>query len=184
MSLLRSLLNRQEWVYVLSLLVPLALYDLAFKTVSLYIDQAPTLWDVLGEIRSDILFNVGYMLLWISLFAIASKWKFLRWGLLVVFHLLAVIIFLFTSAYYGYLMHTGSALNYNYVAIYLSELSGTEKVVAAELNWYLELFLVAALLYLIYGPWLVCQLVGHWRRKRSNVYAKPPDAQIRGHHQS
>jgi len=67
-----SLLDRREWVYLLSLLVPLVAYDLVLKVIGLASEQQGFgVWDAPRLLRSDLLFDAGYVLVWIGLFAVA-----------------------------------------------------------------------------------------------------------------
>jgi lipoteichoic acid synthase len=67
-------LSRHDWTYMLSLLVPFVLYDLVLKG-SLVVSWPKDLGfaESLGLMRSDLLFSMGYTLLWLSLFAVARK---------------------------------------------------------------------------------------------------------------
>src|SRR5918993_795599 len=65
-----ALLKRRDWVYVLSLLVPLVAYDLALKAYA--VSSLPGergLSRTLALMRSDAFFDLGYALLWIGLSA-------------------------------------------------------------------------------------------------------------------
>ena len=66
---LRFLLGGRDWLYLLSLLVPLVIYDLILKAVRIYSQtEVRGFFGVLELIRSDIFFNLAYALLWIGLF--------------------------------------------------------------------------------------------------------------------
>ncbi|MDP8951723.1 MAG: hypothetical protein M3N18_05720, partial [Actinomycetota bacterium] len=75
----RALLSRRDWAYLLSLLVPFIVYNLALKASSVLSQpgEAPGFVRALDLMRSDIFFSLGYALLWIGLFAVAKR-KFLR----------------------------------------------------------------------------------------------------------
>src|SRR3712207_9278195 len=69
---LRALLTREDWIYLLSLLVPLVLYDLVLKAVRIFaLPGTPGPIEFLDQIRSEVFFNLGYAILWIGLFAVA-----------------------------------------------------------------------------------------------------------------
>src|SRR5215203_5898895 len=67
LSFLGVLLDRRDWVYLLSLLIPLFVYNLTLKVYS--IDSVPGLAPNFDLMRSDAFFNLGYALFWIGLFA-------------------------------------------------------------------------------------------------------------------
>src|SRR5918911_1451807 len=64
---LKAFLSRRDWVYLLSLLVPFIVYNLALKASSVV--SVPGLTMTFDLMRSDIFFNLGYALFWIGLFA-------------------------------------------------------------------------------------------------------------------
>ena len=64
LSFLGVLLDRRDWVYLLSLLIPLFVYNLILKVYS--IDSVPGLAPTFDLMRSDAFFNLGYALFWIG----------------------------------------------------------------------------------------------------------------------
>src|SRR5215210_1794659 len=88
----RPLLSRQDWVYVLSLLIPFVAYNLVLKALILSSRNVAsvgqfkdsTLRLLVYGMWSDVFFVIGYALLWIGLFTVARKMP-LRWGVLVLF---------------------------------------------------------------------------------------------------
>lgn len=83
----RSLLSGRDWVYLLSLLVPFIVYNLALKAAdvaSLIGDQELT--SVLGLVRSDAFFDVGYALSWIGLFTATRSRRLARRVVILLFH--------------------------------------------------------------------------------------------------
>src|SRR3712207_9265376 len=69
-----ALLSRRDWVYLFSLLIPFIVYDLLLK--GLLVSQQPEEGWLAGSIwlmQSDLLFNLGYVLLWVGLFAAARR---------------------------------------------------------------------------------------------------------------
>src|ERR671920_2194339 len=80
------LLSRQDRVYPLSLLVPLAVYNLALKAYDLASRPGKLgLARTLKLMRSDVFFNLGYTLLWIGLFSATRKGP-LRHAVIFLFH--------------------------------------------------------------------------------------------------
>ena len=74
LSFLGVLLSRQNRVYLLSLLIPFAVYNLALKAYE--VASRPEKFGLAQTIklmRSDVFFNVGYALLWNGLFGAVHK---------------------------------------------------------------------------------------------------------------
>src|SRR5919202_3744198 len=74
------LLSRRDLVYLLGLLLPFTAYDLALKAAR--VSSLPDEHGLLGflkQMRSDLLFDAAYALLWIGLFAVARRglWRFI-----------------------------------------------------------------------------------------------------------
>ena len=70
---LRSILSGRDWIYLFSLLGPLMVYNLTLKALRIHSQQeVPERLSAVGLMRSDLLFNVGYALLWIGL---CSPWQ-------------------------------------------------------------------------------------------------------------
>jgi lipoteichoic acid synthase len=96
-SFFGTFLNRREWVYLLSLLVPLVAYDLALKSYAVSsLPGAHGLSRTFDLMRSDIFFTLGYALLWIGLFAVARR-GFLRQIVVVLFHATTVLLVVVTT---------------------------------------------------------------------------------------
>ena len=94
----RSLLSRRDWIYLLGLLVPFVVYDLALKGALVFAGSGnPGLLGGLGLMRSDLLFNLGYVLLWVGLFALARR-RTSRWIVVGLFHVVTMIIALITTS--------------------------------------------------------------------------------------
>jgi lipoteichoic acid synthase len=148
------LLDPRAWVYILSLLVPLVAYELGLKVVGL-VSEYPAfgVWEALRLLRSDLLFDLGYALVWIALF-IASR-GMLRRVILVLFHTAAILVVVVEMCAYQYFRSTGTTLDYPIVAYYLAkpgEAAGAISSTAPLSTW---LVLAAALLYALLGPMLV-----------------------------
>src|SRR5919106_1144533 len=94
----RALLIREDWIYVLSLLVPLFVYNVVLKVVRVATQfEVPGPLGFLDQLRSDLLFNLGYAAFWICLFAVV-RGGIGRRVLLVLFHLSAVVIVATTTS--------------------------------------------------------------------------------------
>lgn len=150
-----SLLDRRDWVYLLTLLVPLVAYDLALKIVGLASEQPGSgVRDALRMLRSDLLFNGGYVLVWIGLFAVA-RWGIPRRVLLVLFHASAILVVVIATVAYQYFRSTGTVLDYGVVAYYLDKPSEAQGAVSSDAPVGAWLVLSAALLYALPGPLLL-----------------------------
>ena len=86
------LLGRRDWVYLLSLLVPLFLYNLALKASS--VASIPGLAPNFDLMRSDVFFNLGYALFWIGLFAAVRGREHLHRVVVVLFHAVTMLVVL------------------------------------------------------------------------------------------
>ncbi len=155
---LRRLLNRGDWVYLFSLLLPLALYNVALKVVRILAqDQLPGVIGFLDQVRSDLLFNLGYVALWVGLFALFRKGAS-RWTVIVVFHVSTLLVVLLTTSAHFYYGATGSPLNLNLITLSLSSYGEIQGVIAAEAKTWMLALLSAVLFYVIAGPALITRL--------------------------
>ena len=157
----RRLLTREEWVYVLSLLVPLAVYNVVLKVVRVATQfEVPGPVGFLDQVRSDLLFNLGYAGLWIGLFAVI-RGGVLRWVLLVLFHLSAIVVVTLTTSVHVFFEKTGSMLGFSFVLDSLTSLGDIWKVITSEttlMHWIVVPF---ALIYGTVGPAVVTRLLTH-----------------------
>jgi hypothetical protein len=88
----RALLSRRDWVYLLGLLVPFVVYDLVLKAILVFSQsESPGFLGGFGLMRSDLLFNVGYALFWMGVFAVARRGAY-RWVAVVLFHLVTISV--------------------------------------------------------------------------------------------
>ncbi len=162
-SRLRGLLAFEDWVYVLSLLVPLFLYNVALKVIRIATQlNVPGPLGFADQMRSDVFFNLGYAALWIGLFAIARS-RPGRAAVLAAFHLLCLLLPVLTTAAHFYYKTTGSTLDYSLIALTLTSFNEIQGVIASEmtgLHWGL---LSGVLFYGIAGPAVITRLVtGDW----------------------
>ena len=159
----RFLLSWRDWVYLLSLLVPFIVCDLALKS-SLIASWPGDLerGDSLMLMRSDLLFGLGYASLWVGLFTLARR-GFVRWLVVGLFHAITIFILLLTASAYEYFKITGSTLDPDFILFSLSSSEGLGDVIASELTPGLVALLLAILAYALLGPWLITRFVGKWR---------------------
>ena len=160
---LRALLAREDWIYLLSLLVPLFVYNVALKAI-----RVATQLDVPGplgfvdQIRSELLFNLGYAALWIGLFAVARS-NLARLATLGLFHASAMLVAVLTTAAHFFYKTTGSTLDYGLIVLSLSTFGEVKAVIASETT-NLHVFLLSTVLfYGVAGPAAVTRLAsGDW----------------------
>jgi lipoteichoic acid synthase len=177
---MRGLLTREDWVYLSSLLVPLFLYNVALKVVRVVTQfEAPGPLGFLDQVRSDVLFNLGYALFWIGIFA-AVRGRVARAISLILFHLAAIVVIALSTSAHFFFEKTGSMLNLGFVLVSLSSFGEIRAVIWSEttvLHW---LLVLAALSYAVAGPAVVTRLAtGGWRapvRLAGRAWAAPAAA--------
>jgi lipoteichoic acid synthase len=156
---LGRLLSRGDSAYVLGLLVPFVAYDLGLKVVriaSLTDEHGPL--GYLQLVQSDVMFNLGYALLWVGLFAVVKQglWHALVVGL---FHSSTIMLALIATAAHRFYEVTGSTLDFDVVLFFLSSPGEVWAVAASEVTPLLVVAASAALLYAVLGPLLIAHLV-------------------------
>src|SRR5215211_8051336 len=98
----RSILSGRDWVYLSGLLVPLVVYNLVLKGIRIDSQEdLPWGFAAFALMRSDLLFNLGYVFLWIGLFALTSQSR-LRWAVVVLFHTVKKVVFATTTSAHVY----------------------------------------------------------------------------------
>jgi lipoteichoic acid synthase len=156
---LRSMLSGRDWVYLSSLLIPLGVYNITLKAVRIHSQrEIPGDLATLGLIRSDLLFNLGYALLWIGLFALARR-GLLRKLVVVFFHASAVLVAATTTSAHLYFQETGSTLDFTIIVYALSKWGEIEDVVASVSSPAIIAVLAGVLYYVVMGPLVVTRLV-------------------------
>ncbi len=170
LSFWRALLSGRDWVYVLSLLVPFIVYNLALKALILASRnvesvgqfRVPTLRILAYGMWSDVFFVLGYVLLWIGLFVAARKGP-LRWAVLVLFHITTILVVLVKTVAYQYIKETGTTLDFTIFILWLPRFGELQALLGQGIPLSAWVLLVAALLYAALGPWLVTRLAVRWR---------------------
>ena len=174
---IRSLLTPEDWVYLASLLVPLVLYNVALKVIRIFTlhgvpDGVPGPLSFLDQVRSDLLFNLGYVALWVGIFAVVRG----RWGRLVslvLLHISVVAVAALTTSAHFFYEKTGSTLDWGFVVVSVSSLGEIKGAIGSEttpLHWIL---VGVGLLYIIIGPTLMTRFfTGTWR-PRANRASHP-----------
>jgi lipoteichoic acid synthase len=157
------LLSRRDRVYLLSLLTPLVAYDLLLKGLLVVAwPEDPGFVGSLDLMRSDLLFNLGYVVLWIGLFAATRRGPSRR-IVVGLFHAVTIVVALLTTCAYQYFKATGSTLDSDYLVLWLSSPEGTGGAIASEATPSLLALMAVILVYAVLGPWLVTRLVVRWR---------------------
>lgn len=162
-TFLSNLLVRDDWVYLLSLLIPLFIYNVGLKVARILAQlSVPGPLGFADQVRSDVLFNLGYATLWIGIFAVFRR-GILRGISLALFHLAALLVVLLTTSGHFFYKTTGSTLDYSFIMLSLSSFGETYKIIASETSTLHWLLLSAVLLYLVSGPVVITRLLsGRW----------------------
>ena len=152
---LRYLLSNREWLYLLSLLVPLVVYNLALKVVRvLSHPEVGGFFDAFELMRSDVLFNLGYTLLWIGLFALA-RGGLSRRVVVILFHGAAMLVIVTTMGAHFYYEATGSVLGLNVVLFSLANFGEIRAIISSVASPPLWVLVFAVTVYVLAGPSLV-----------------------------
>jgi lipoteichoic acid synthase len=161
----RSVLTGREWVYLASLLVPLVIYDLVLKGIRIRSqDEVFGVFGVLDLIRSDVLFNLGFVFLWVGLFALTreSRW---RWPVVVAIHAATILVVGTATAAHQYFQETGSTLSLNVIMDSLRSFGEIKDVIGSVTSPAVWLAVLAILDYLVLGPWMISRLIYGRRRE-------------------
>src|ERR687890_716506 len=158
------LLTRQDWVYLLGLLVPFVVYNLALKATSLLSVPGPAL--ILNLILSDIFFNLGYALFWIGILAAARR-GLMRRAVVLLFHTATILVMLVSTCAYLYFQETGATLEYGTIAEWTTRFDEIEPGLQ-RVPLMVWLLLAIPLLYAILGLLPLTRAVGR-RRGRSST---------------
>ncbi len=174
-NLFRGSLSRRDRVYLLGLLAPHVIYNLALKASN--IASRPggrgLFWD-LRLMRSDAFFNLGYALLWFGLFAAARRGP-LRRAVVFLFHITTILAAIFRAGAYQYYRETGTTLDYDIVALWVPRFGEVKPMIQLPRStWSL---LATALLYAVLGPHLLARAVGR-RRGTEGVPAEEPGGSL------
>ena len=180
LGFLGVLLNRRDWVYLLSLLVPFIVYNLALKAASVISQPgghglAPTL----DLMRSDVFFNLGYALFWIGLFAMARR-GILRWVVVVLFHVVTMLVVIVSTCAHEYLRESGTTLDYGTIAEWIPKFREIVPILVHDVPLTAWMLLFAALFYATLGPWLVVHAVEWWRGWPGRSPAESPRISFSG----
>ena len=155
----RSILSGRDWVYLSGLLVPLVVYNLVLKGIRIDSqEELPGGFAAFALIRSDLLFNLGYVFLWVGLFALTRRSR-LRWPVVVLFHTVTIVVIATTTAAHGYFQETGSTLSLSVITYSLGSLGEITDVIGSVTSLAIWAWVLVILGYLVLGPWIIATLV-------------------------
>src|SRR5215217_7681281 len=180
---MRALLSRQDWVYLLSLLIPLFVYTLTLKAYD--IASQPGNYEGLAQalslMRSDVFFDLGYALLWIGLFAMVQR-RPLHLVVIFLFHVTTMLVVVTTTVAHHYFLENGTTLDYGTIAEWIPKFEEIVPILfqggVPLLAWML---LAAALLYATLGPLFVARTAERWRGwPKGGILAVPAETSFLG----
>ena len=163
MKRLRNLLTRGDWIYLASLLVPVFLYNVTLKVVRIVTrPDAPGFLGFLDQIRSDLLFNLGFAALWVGIFAVVrGGWP--RRVVTLLFHLAVVVVAVLTTSAHFFYTSTGSTLDLSFLIVSISSIGEIQGAIGSEttlLHWTLASVVI---FYALAGPAILTRLLaGTW----------------------
>jgi phosphoglycerol transferase MdoB-like AlkP superfamily enzyme len=170
----REILSRQDWIYLLSLLIPFVVYNLAQKVASVLAQSGERGFvRTLDLMQSDIFFNLGYVLLWIGLFMVARR-GLSRQVVIVFFHVATILVLLVNTCSHQYFRQNGTSLDYGTIAEWLPKFSEIVPILVYDVPLLAWVLLAAALLYAAFGPLLVTRAVGWWQGGQESSPARMP----------
>ncbi len=169
MKQLGEILRRRDWAYLLSLLVPLVCYDLILKVILIH-DQTgfKSARGAFGLVRSDVLFNVGYAVFWIGLFALVRT-GLPRRVVAILFHVVTLLVAVTATSAFVYFQKTGSTLDYGVISYGLAKWEEVQDIVASVVTPALLIGLALVLLYVTLGPWLITRFTARWWSPRGHT---------------
>lgn len=163
MRLFRALLSPREWFYLLSLLIPFVVYNLALKALdmaSLQGNHEPA--QTLDWMWPVLFFNLGYALLWIGLFA-AARSSPLRPVVVFLFPVTTILVVLVNTYAHRYFQETGTTLEYYTTAEWTLKFSEILPILFHEIPLSAWMLLFAVLLFAAFGPWPLTRTIGRRR---------------------
>ncbi|HJQ30335.1 MAG TPA: LTA synthase family protein [Rubrobacter sp.] len=134
------------------------------------------MFGVLDMMRSDLLFNLGYVFLWVGLFALTRRGR-LRWLVVVLFHTATILVAITTTSAHHYFEETGSTLSLNVIVYSLSKLGDVKDVIESVASPFIWASTLIILGYIAVGPWLITRLVAG-RRGRSGTFGSAATARL------
>ena len=173
----RSVLSGRDWIYLSSLLVPLVIYNLVLKGIRIHSqEEIRGAFAIFDMIRSDLLFNLGYVFLWVGLFTLTKRGR-LRWLVVVLFHTATILVAVTTTSAHHYFEETGSTLSLNVIMYSLSKLGDVKDIIESVASPFIWVSTLVILSYIIFGPWLITRLV-LGKRDRSGAFGSLTTARM------
>jgi lipoteichoic acid synthase len=158
---LKSLLIREDWIYILSLLVPVCVYNVVLKVWRVATQfEVPGPLGFLDQVRSDLLFNLGYAVLWIGIFAMVRR-RVPRILALEFFHVFSILVIVLTTCAHVFFLKTGSTLDLSFVLSSLSSIGEIWGAITSETKLMHWIVIPIAVLYGTVGPAVVTRLATH-----------------------
>src|SRR5215212_8326462 len=103
-AFVRTPLSRRDWVYLLSLLIPLSVYGIVLRVSTIisslscqacqkgwYEFLKDAVLHTIYLMDSEVFFNLGYAFFWIGLFALVKRAP-LRWVVVVLFDVVTILV--------------------------------------------------------------------------------------------
>jgi lipoteichoic acid synthase len=167
-------MSLRDWVYLLSLLIPFVVYNLALKACEIALHPgAPGFARTLNLMWSDIFFNLGYALLWIGLFA-AVRRKPLHLVVTLLFHVMTALVVIATTVAYFYLLGYGTTLDYGTIAEWIPRFEEIQPILVYDVPTSAWMLLAAALFYTTLGPMIVTRVVERRRSPEDGGFSTVP----------
>lgn len=160
---------------MLSLLIPFVVYNLALKALILSSRNTesvgefgvPTSRILMYGMWSDVFFVLGYVLLWIGIFAAVQRGP-LRWGVLILFHASTILVVMVKTIAYQYIQETGTTLDYTIIRLWLPRFDELQPMLGQGIPLSAWVLLALALSYAALGPSFVTRFVARlrgWERR-------------------
>jgi len=167
--------NHRDRVYVLSLLAPFVVYNLALKAYDVVVALrfgGAGFARALRLMWSDVSFNLGYAALWLGLFATTRRGP-LRRAVVVLFHVTSVFVAFVRASAHQYFQETGTTLDYDIIALWGPRYDEIKPMLKMPLLT--RVLLAVCLSYATLGPWLVTRAVARRRGWCRRSLKAPPE---------
>ena len=139
------------------------IYNLSLKLIRVFEQPgAHGFVDTLALVRSDIFFNLGYIVLWIGLFVAARRGP-LRWFTVFLFHFTTLAVAVATTGAHLYYQETGTTLDYGIILYSIGTPADIGTIIFSVTTPAMWALLLAVILYAVLGPWLVTREIRRWR---------------------
>jgi phosphoglycerol transferase MdoB-like AlkP superfamily enzyme len=134
-------------------------YGLVLKSIRIRSqDETFGVFGVLDLMRSDVLFGLGFVLMWVGLFALAGKSRW-RWLIIVLFHASTILVVGTWTAAHQYYQETGSTLSLTVILYSVKSFGEIQDVIGSVTSPAVWLAVLALLEYMILGPWMISRVI-------------------------